>query len=477
MKKFLQLSLVASMALGSVSTSTVVGQSIASDMSSTLERGGTSFEVWANQRSNAFSSDVLYTFQQGGFLSREFLQTMLEDHPLLGGMGGQMGWSNRFSTRPLGRGPWALTGSFGSEVLVSALWRRELVELAFVGNAGHTGRIDVFNGTGMRVGAFNRLSLGMEHKDTRQRLEISLVQRLAGVEWGIPNGSFWVSEGADSMEVNMQAYGLASLDQFPDTNGFMMSQLIPSYGVGISGSLPLTSELFPLQFLVDFQDVGVMWERGGGVIAAVDTGFATTGLAVPFSQYFSEGAVTEEGLTWQDVVDGTTGIAPDSLYLLSDSAAGRVLMLPTKIQGQLTWWPSPDVQIRAQASAGAWMPQPQFTFGVGWIPTQRVAFGVDYRTGGWGRGRPVTWLDVRVTKKRIVSIEIDDPLGWMWGTESATHTYGRGVRLSLRRLPGSGWTRFMGLPRKDLKRHASDKGIFGVPVVSVSQHSTSSFSP
>ena len=40
MKKFLQLSLVASMALGSVSTSTVVGQSMASDVSSTLERGG-----------------------------------------------------------------------------------------------------------------------------------------------------------------------------------------------------------------------------------------------------------------------------------------------------------------------------------------------------------------------------------------------------------------------------------------------------
>ena len=81
MKKFLQLSLVASVALGGVSTSTVVGQSMASDVSSTLERGGASFEVWANQRSNALSSDVLYTFQQGGFLSREFLQTMLETIP------------------------------------------------------------------------------------------------------------------------------------------------------------------------------------------------------------------------------------------------------------------------------------------------------------------------------------------------------------------------------------------------------------
>ena len=112
---------------------------------------------------------------------------------------------------------------FGSEVLVSALWRRELLELGLIGNANHTGRVDVFNGTGMRVGAFNRVSLGIEHKDTRQRVELSLVQRLAGVEWGIPNGSFWVSEGADSMEVNMQAYGVASLDAFPDTNGFAFS--------------------------------------------------------------------------------------------------------------------------------------------------------------------------------------------------------------------------------------------------------------
>ena len=135
--------------------------------------------------------------------------------------------------------------------------------------------------------------------------------------------------------------------------------------MGISGSLPLTSELFPIQFLVDFQDVGVMWERGGGLIAALDTGFATTGLSVPFTQYFSEGSGMSEGLTWQDVVDGTTGIEPDSLYFVSDSAFGRMLMLPTKIQANLTWWPSPDVQVRATARAGAWMPEPELTLGCG----------------------------------------------------------------------------------------------------------------
>ena len=168
-------------------------QDLVADLTPPAERGGASFEVWANQRTNAFNSGFLPSAQQGGFLTREFLQDMLDAHPLLGGMGGQVGWSKRFSTRPLGDGPWALTGAFGSEVLVSALWRRELLELGLIGNANHTGRVDVFNGTGMRVGAFNRVSLGIEHKDTRQRIELSLVQRLAGVEWGIPNGSFWVS--------------------------------------------------------------------------------------------------------------------------------------------------------------------------------------------------------------------------------------------------------------------------------------------
>ena len=435
------------------------GQSLVADLTPPSERGLASFEVWASQRSNAFDSEFLHTFQAGGFLSRDFFEEMLGAHPVLGGMGFQAGWSKRSTTRPLGDGPWALTGSLGSEVLASALWRRDVVELAFLGNAGHTGRVDVLSGTGMRVGAFNRISLGMEHADTRQRLELSLVQRVAGLEWGVPNGSIWVSEAADSMEVNMQAYGVASLDALPDTSGFQVANVIPCYGIGISGSLPLTSELFPLQFLVDFQDVGVMWEPGGGLIAAVDTGFATTGLAVPFSAYFTEGESQDEGLTWQDIADGTTGIEPDSLYFFSDSAFGRMVMLPTKIHAQLSWWPTPDLQVRAQARAGSWMPQPQFTLGVGWIPTKRLAFGVDYRTGGWGGPRPVTWVDLRVSKKRMLSIEVDDPLGWMWGTEQASNTYGRGVRVSLRRLPGAGWTRFMGLPSRDLRKTAPSKEI------------------
>jgi hypothetical protein len=57
----------------------------------------------------------------------------------------------------------------------------------------------------------------------------------------------------------------------------------------------------------------------------------------------------------------------------------------------------------------------------------------------------------------MLSIEVDDPLGWMWGTEQASNTYGRGVRVSLRRLPGAGWTRFMGLPSRDLRKAAPTK--------------------
>ena len=429
----------------------VWSQSLVADLTPPAEKGVASFEIWANQRSNAFSSEFLQTFQAGGMLSREFFDDMLAAHPLVGGMGADVGWSKRFSTRPLAGGPWALTGSIGSEVLVSSLWRRDVLDLVFRGNAHSLGNPLLFTGTGMRVGAFNRLSLGMEHSDTRQRVELSLIQQVAGVEWGVRNGSFWVSEAADSMSLYMNAAGWANLESLPDSNGLVMSNLIPSYGVGVSGSLPLTSDLYPLQFFVDFQDVGILWERSGGVAAGVDTGFVTTGLAVPLQSYFNEDALSDGTLTWQDVVEGTTGIEPDSLYDFTEEAGASPALLPTKIQVRLSWWPTPDVQLRAAARAGSWMPQPEFTAGVGWIPSKRLAFGLDYRSGGWGVPRPAAWLDLRLTSKRMLSIEVDDPLGWMWGSEASSNTYGRGVKVTLRRLPGAGWTRFMGLPSREWK--------------------------
>ena len=68
-----------------------------------LENGPASFEIWADQRSNALSSGFLHTMQQGGFLSREFFKDMLASHPSLGGMGGQVGWAQRGSTKPAQR--------------------------------------------------------------------------------------------------------------------------------------------------------------------------------------------------------------------------------------------------------------------------------------------------------------------------------------------------------------------------------------
>lgn len=413
-------------------------------------RGGGSFEFWANQRSNALQSSFIQTMNAGGFISRDFLGDFLSSHPLMGGMGVQVGWSKRWSTKPLG-GQWALTGELGSELLCSAMWRRELLELVYLGNAGHLGRVDQFSGSGIRLGAFNRISAGIENTGTRQRLELSVVQRIVGFEMGIPNGSFWVSSSADSMEVNMQSYAQASLDDLPDSSGFTFRDLIPAYGIGLSGSLPLTSELWPLQFQVDFKDVGIMWEPAGGVIGAIDTGFATTGLSVPLAAYFNEEYESEQ-ITLEDLVNGETGLAVDSILLVSDSALGRMLMLPTQIKAQLTWWPVPDVQVRAMARAGSWMPEPEFTLGVGWIPTKRWAFGLDFRSGGWGGPRPVTWMDFRVSKKRILSLEVDDPAGWFWNSEASGNSYGRGIRLSLRRLPGNQWTRYMGLPQMEIGR-------------------------
>ena len=49
-------------------------------------------------------------------------------------------------------------------------------------------------------------------------------------------------------------------------------------------------------------------------------------------------------------------------------------------------------------------------------------------------------MRLRVSKRRVLGIEIEDPLGLFWGSNVAAHTYGRGIRISLRRMPGQGWT-------------------------------------
>lgn len=407
------------------------------------QSGQGNFEVWASQRSNALSTGFVETAMQGGFLGPGLLEPFLSQHPQRATMGVQAGWSMRVSSKPLGKSPWALTMSLGSEVLVSSAWRKEILELVFDGNANHTGRPDIFSGTGIRMGAFNRVSLGAENAKTRQRIELSLVQRAAGAEWWIPNGQFFVSEGADSMDVFMNSYATASLDRLPTEDDFAIEDVLFAYGLGVSGSFPLSSETLPIQFRLDFQDVGVMWEPAGGLIAAVDTGFSTTGLPI-----------LGDGWSWENVVDGNVDVDVDDLYFFSDSAAGQMVMLPSKVKASLQWWPSPDMQLTASARTGSWMPAPEFTGGVGWIPGNRLAFGVDLRTGGWGDTRPVTWLQWRISQRRMFTLEVDDPAGLFIGSETSANAYGRGVHVKLERLPGDGWNRFLGLGSRAIGKKA-----------------------
>ena len=437
------MALVVMLALGSMHAS---AQGLVDRARMLTDRGPASFEVWAHQRSNAITSATLDAFYTGGFLTSDFLNRVLADHPQMATAGLEVGWSKRWSTRPFIKDQWSLTWSVGSDILTRAQWRQDLFALTFIGNAPSVGRQMALSGTGVRLGAFNRVSVGLEQAKSRQRIELSLVQRVAGAEWGIPYGTFLVSEGVDSMEVVMQTYASASVDNLPQDGGFSFGQIMPAYGFGVSGSLPLISDNRPLQLELEFRDVGVLWEPSGGQFAMVDTSLFTTGLPIPIAAYLDDNYVADPGLTIQNVLDGNTGY--EDVLFHTDSAVGRVLMLPSRLNAKLSYWPYDEFMMKAAVRAGNWMPQPELTMGVGWMPDARFAFGLDFRTGGWGQSRPALWLDWRITKKRILSLDIDDPLGFMWRQDMAAYTYGRGFHLTLRRIPGEDkWTRLMGLDR------------------------------
>ena len=92
----------------------------------------------------------------------------------------------------------------------------------------------------------------------------------------------------------------------------------------------------PIQFVVNFRDIGVLFERPGGIYAAMDTGFTTTGLRVPFSSYFNQSGEESDDLTWQDLVEGNASFSGDSVAFVTDSAARRTLLLPSRIHADLS---------------------------------------------------------------------------------------------------------------------------------------------
>ena len=146
------------------------------DSTKVKRSGDASFSVWANQSGNVLSTGFISSLAHGGFIGHDVLDPVLEAHE--GGMGffgGSIGWEKKWAAKPFKGGNWALCGSMGSEILYDSRWTSDMFELIFYGNGGHTGRVDVLSGTGMRMAEYNRFGLGFENTKTRQRLEVSLV--------------------------------------------------------------------------------------------------------------------------------------------------------------------------------------------------------------------------------------------------------------------------------------------------------------
>lgn len=391
------------------------------------KNGDASWSVWGNQNSNVISTGFISSIALGGFISHDILDPVLDVHKGgMGAFGGSIGWEREWAAKPFGKGDWALCGSHGSEVLYDASWTSDLFELVWYGNGGHTGRVDALSGTGVRAGVFNRFGLGLESISTRQRLEISLVQRLAGFEWSVPYGYFWVSENADSLDTYIQSE--ARLHASYDTTAAAGSQLslLPAYGIGISGRLPLASETLPIRFEINFKDLGVLFEPEGSSVAWFSEGIATTGLPV-----------LGDSLTWESVLD--EGVSTDSIILTGNSVK-RMTLLPSKLSANIIYEPSPDVMIEMSISSGGWMPEPLYTAGVGWKPIDKIAFGVEARYGGWGGMRPAVWAQWRFSCRRMLVVEVENPIGLFLGADMAEFSYGRGVTVRLERLAGSGWS-------------------------------------
>ena len=422
------------------SATVIASSSVPLNDSTKVQRGGdASFSVWAKQSVNVLSTGFLSSLAHGGFIGHDILDPVLEAHKGgMGFMGGSVGWEQKWSARPFKGGKWALCGSLGSELLYDARWTSDMFELIFYGNGGHTGRVDVLSGTGVRVAEFNKFGIGLENTQTRQRLEVSLVQRLAGAEWSIPYGYFWVSENADSLDTYLQTEARLHAVYDTTSTGNLPLRVLPAYGIGISGSLPLASETLPIRFEINFSDLGILFEPGGSSVAWFQEGIATTGLPV-----------LGDSLTWESVIEGD--ISTDSL-LFTGTSVSRMSLLPYRLSADLIYEPSPNVMIELGVASGGWMPEPLLTAGVGWMPSDRIAFGVQAKYGGWGKLRPAVWAQWRFSCRRMLVVEIEDPMGLFIGNELSDFTYNRGVTFRLERLSGNGWAAKGGRLKSTCKR-------------------------
>ena len=368
------------------------------------------FGFWANQTSNVIDASFINTLAEGGFISAEDLDPVLFAH---GGdkgyLGASTGWEYKWIAPPEDGSEWSTCGSFGSEVIVDTRWTSDLFELVWYGNAGHTGRVDNLSGTGARAGVFNRLSLGGYNNDTKQRIEVSLVQRAMGAEWTLPYGYLWVSENADSLDTYIQTEARIHADA--DGN------FLKAYGIGLSGSFPVEAEEVPMDLLIEFQDVGILSEPSGSRVYWMQDGIATTGLPV-----------MGDSLTWESIVAGD--LSTDSV-LQTGNSVSRTVLLPAKFAVSMNYELSSNFDLRAKAVSGGWMPEPLVSAGFAWDVTEDFELGLELRDGGWGNRRFAVWTKVNVSEKKRVHINFESPLGYFITSNFAQETTCRGVSFRL----------------------------------------------
>jgi hypothetical protein len=411
------------LALCSVASSANVLTVVANPDSTEMNRdnGGASLSFWATQSGNVITTGFANNLANGGFIGHDILDPILESHTGgFGYVGGSMGWEKVWTSKPFKGSDLALCGSMGSEALYDVRWTSDMFELLWYGNGGHTGRVDVFSGTGVRAGVFNRFGLGLESSKTKQRLEVSVVQRLVGVEWSIPYGYLWLSEDADSLASYLQTEGRLHANIDSTDSGNPSIGFLPSYGIGISGTMPLASETLPIRFEINFKDVGLLFENDGSSVAWFQEGFSTTGLPL-----------YGDSLTIESISNGD--IAPDSL-LLTGSSVKRMTLLPSSLSAEFVYEPSEKFMFKMSVKSGGWMPELLYSAGIGWIPSDRIALGMEGLYGGWGGWRSSVWAKLRYSNRRILVVQIESPLGLFFNKEVSNNTYGRGVTFRLERI-------------------------------------------
>ncbi len=384
-------------------------------------RGRASLNFWATQTGNVISTGFLNNLADGGFIDHDILDPVLASHQGgFGYVGGSVGWEKIWTASPFKESELSLCGSMGSEAIYDVRWTDDMFELLWYGNGGHTGRVDVFSGTGVRAGVFNRFALGVENSTTQQRFEVSVVQRLAGAEWSIPYGYFWVSEDADSIDSYLQTEGRIHALIDTTISGDPSVSLLPSYGLGISGRFPLASETLPIRFEIAFKDLGVLFEQEGSSVAWFQEGFSTTGLPL-----------YGDSLSIESLSNGDLSV--DSL-LLTGSSAKRMSLLPSRLSAEFIYEPSEMLMFNLSVKSGGWMPELLYSAGMGWIPSDKIALGIEGRYGGWGGFRSAVWAKWRYSKRRMLVVQVESPLGLFFNKQISNNTYGRGVTFSLARI-------------------------------------------